>query len=259
MDLEKKQRRVLEELARRKDRIERVDFDKLLFPGPQRAFVMDPAKRKAAVCSRRAGKTFGILIYALKVLHLHSYCQVPYITLTRQQGKRNIWLALQKMDKQLGLGGNFNNNELTYTLSNGSVLFICGANDETEIQRLRGANYPLAMVDEAQSFRPFIRSLIRDILEPATSDYDGTIIMTGTPGPACAGFFYEVTNNLFDVEVDGEKFQPWSVHHWTVVDNPHHPYDTAKIERVRKENGWAIDNPTFLREWKGLWVKDDSR
>jgi hypothetical protein len=257
-NLSPQQRKILEEYAKRKERLERVDFDKLLFEGPQRDFVLDPSPRKAAVCSRRAGKTHGIVVYALKVMHEHSYCQIPYITLTRAQGKRNIWLTLQKLDKSLKLGGTFNNNELTYTIPNGSQLFISGANDETEIQRLRGNKYPLAIIDEAQSFRPLIRSLVREIIEPAVGDYRGTIAITGTPGPACAGFYYEISNGLVSYEDNGKTIYPWSVHHWTLLENPFHPFTEEDVENTRKMNGWLPDNPSFLREYKGIWVKDDS-
>lgn len=250
--LDPERRRLYEEYVRRKHRKSRIDFRSLLF-GPQLAFVTDPSKFKAAVCSRRAGKTFGTVIYMLDEGHKNNYCQVPYITITRQQGKRNIWLDLQKLDSDLEIGGKFNNNELTYTLPNGSVLFIIGVDDEAEIHKLRGQKFPLAVVDEAQNFRPLIRPLMRDVLEPAVADYDGTIAMTGTPGVACAGFYYDITNGKIS------EAQKWSVHHWTVVDNPHHPYDAERVERLRIENGWLPDNPSFLREWKGQWVQDDSK
>jgi hypothetical protein len=250
--LSREERRLLEEVVRRRERLERVDFEDLLF-GPQLAFITDPCRFKAAVCSRRAGKTYGLVLYMLKEASRRGFCQIPYITLTRAQGKRNIWLDLQQLDQQLELGARFNNNELTCTLPNGSVIFICGANDETEIQRLRGGKYPLAVIDEAQSFRPFIRGLLRDILEPAVADYRGTICMTGTPGPACAGFYYDVTTGQIP------EAQKWSLHHWTVLDNPHHAYNAEDVEELRIMNGWTKDNPTFLREWLGLWVQDDSR
>lgn len=207
------------------------------------------------MCSRRAGKTHSLVSYMILEAHRRPFVQIPYITLTRAQGKRNIWLTLQQINKQYDLRGKFNGNELTLTFPNGSVIFICGANDETEIQRLRGGKYPLAVLDEAQHFRPFIRSLIRDILEPAVADYRGTIVMTGTPGPACAGFYYEMSTGNF-AEEDRQK---WSVHKWTILDNPYHPYDEQDVEAVRIRNGWLPTNPTFLREWKGEWVHDDSR
>lgn len=242
---------MLAEVVRREQRLKRVDFDADLF-GPQKDFVTDPSPLKAAVCSRRAGKTYGCVMYMLRESQRYSYAQIPYVTITRAQGKRNIWLDLQQLNERYQLGGKFNNNELTVTFPNGSVIFINGANDATEIERLRGGKYPLAVIDEAQSFRAYIRTLVDDIFEPAVSDYGGTIVMTGTPGPACAGFYYEVTNQTTPEAKD------WNVHHWTWVDNPHHPYTAAKIEEIRLRKGWLPDNPTFLREYMGQWVRDDS-
>ncbi len=252
MKLTRRQRHALEELARRQQAQSKINFEEDLFK-EQLAFVTDPSDRKVAVCSRRAGKTHSLVFYMIMEANKRPFVQIPYITLTRAQAKRNIWLTIQELNKKYELGGKFNGNELTVTFPNGSVIFLCGANDETEIQRLRGGKYPLAVIDEAQSFRPFIRTLIRDILEPAVADYRGTIVMTGTPGPACAGFYYEVSTRQVP------EAEQWSLHHWTVVANPYHPYTMADINEVRKRNNWLEDNPTFLREWKGQWVHDDSK
>ena len=250
--LSPEQRRLLEEVVRREERVRQVDFDSLLF-GPQKAFIEDPSIFKAAVCTRRAGKTYGLVIYMLKTALRYAFCQIPYITLTRAQGKRNIWLDLQQLNKQLDLNIKFNQVELTATMPNGSVIFIQGANDATEIERLRGGKYPLVVLDECQSFRPFLQNLVDKVLTPAVADYRGTIVMTGTPGPACAGFYYEVTGG------DGPLSKSWSTHSWSVVDNPHHPYGEEDIEEMRIRNGWRHDNPTLLQEWRGQWVHDDSR
>jgi len=244
MSIEKSRRLALEELLRRKEAAGRVDFNNSLF-GEQRRFVTSPSKFKAALCTRRAGKTYGLVLYMLKVASTYSYAQVPYITLTRAQAKRNIWLLLEQLNKEWKLGGKLNRNELTVTLPNGSIIFLCGANDETEIQRLRGGKYPLVVIDEGQNFRPFIRSLIRSILEPALSDYDGTLVLAGTPGVACSGFFYDVTTKP---ELNYDVFT------WSSVDNPYHPHTPEKLATIRKRNNWLPDNPTFVREYLGQWV-----
>lgn len=244
----KQARRVLAELQKRKERKEKLDFEKLLF-GPQRAFVKDPSKKKVACCSRRAGKTHGVAVLLLSIAHQYEWAMVPYITLTRGQGKRNIWGTLQQLNENFQLGIHFNNNELIATLPNKSQIFLCGANDEAEIQRLRGAKYPAAVIDEAQDFKPFLQSLIDDVLEPATMDYDGQIIMTGTPGAGCVGVFYEAVTNANGT---GE----WSVHRWTVRNNPHMPNAEAWIARKMKKAGWDDQHPTYLREFCGVWVQD---
>lgn len=248
-----RRRRVLAEVVRRAQRSEKIDFSEHLF-GPQKTFVESPAKLKAALCSRRSGKTHGVVLYMLKVAYTHAFSQTPYITLTRAQGKRNIWPLLKQLDRQLDLHGTFNNNELTYTLPNGSHIFICGANDESEIDRLRGGRYHLAVIDEAQSFRPLISSLIADVLDPALLDYRGTLCITGTPGPACVGLFFEVTTQAT------EESKAWEVHRWTILDNERLPTPvTAKdLEDIRKRRRWLPDNPSFVREYLGRWVFDDS-
>lgn len=249
---EQRARRVLAEVARRGARLKKFDPEKILFP-VQLAFVMDPAKRKAAVCSRRAGKSFSIacmlILAALK--YQESLC--PYICLTRSQGKQILWPALRKLDRDYDLGMKFNLQELSATLPNGSQIFIRGANDESEIERLRGIAVPIAVIDEAQAFRPFIKTLITDILDACTLDYDGQIVMTGTPNAGCTGMFYEMTT---------DPQSGWSTHHWTVLQNPHlgpdPDFPRRWLENYRKQQRWTVDHPTYRREWLGLWVRDEN-
>lgn len=247
--IDKKQaERVLRELATRAERAKRLDVDELLF-GPQREFIRDRSKKKAAVCSRRAGKSYGIAVDALITANENPGALVPYITLTRVSGKRIMWPPLQAMNKQMGLGAKFNNNELTVTLPNGAQIFISGADDHAEIERLRGPAYPKVYIDEAQSFRPFLKDLIKDIIEPAILDYDGQILMTGTPNAACAGAFYEATT---------ASTSPWHVHKWTLRDNPFLPNVEQWLEERKKDYGWDDEHPTYLREYCGIWVRDDT-
>lgn len=254
-----KRRRVLQELIRRKEEKNRVDFDSLLFD-EQRAFIEDESTRKAALCTRRAGKTHGIVVYMLKTAFQNDFCTIPYICLTRRQGKRNVWGTILRLNRQLQLGGTPNLNELSFTLPNGSRIEIIGMDDPGEIEKMRGGHYPLSVIDEAQSFGQYIRSLVDDVLDPAASDTRGTIVMTGTPGMVCAGFFYEVTTKATP------EAHAWSTHRWSVEQNPYHlacpkhkdhipEIDSVEARRIR--NRWAPDNPTFLREWKGQWVEDN--
>ena len=246
MKMDSKQaRRVLQEAGTRLRRMEELQFERLLF-GPQRKFVEDESKLKAAVCSRRAGKSYGISLLALKTAMQYSDALVPVITLTRQQAKRIVWPVFQSLNRTIGLGLRFNHNELTATLPNGSQIFLCGANDESEIERLRGPKYPLVIIDEAQSFRPFLAQMIADIIEPAVLDYDGTITLTGTPNATCTGYFYEATR----------PDSGWSVHNWTLLDNPHLPKAAQWLAERRTKYGWKEDTPTYLREYKGVWIKD---
>ena len=78
-----RQRKALIETIRRAETTAKVDFNALLFK-QQRDFVEDPARLKAAVCSRRAGKSEGIAHLLLKEALSQKDVLLPYITLTTQ-------------------------------------------------------------------------------------------------------------------------------------------------------------------------------
>lgn len=251
-------RRVLLEKVRRGQNATKVDFHARLFP-EQRAFVTDPAKLKAAVCSRRAGKSEGIAHLVLDEMLGRKNVFVPFIALTTAQGKRILWPVLRRIDHELKLGLKFNENDLTCRAPNGSQCFIIGGSEASELERLRGAKYPLVVIDEAQAYGPFLRDVVKQIIEPAIMDFDGVIALTGTPNAGCAGYFYDLTN--------GRTEEKASVHHWTAYDNPWPIYDRGPrkgervfpdwIARIMKERRWTDQTPAYQREYLGQWVRDE--
>ena len=217
-------------------------FDKQL------ALIDDPSKQKAALCSRRAGKTYTCCYYMLEIAHRFPNSLIPYIALTRPVAKRLMWGALKLANRQYHIGMKFNNNELIATLKNGSQISLNGANDEADIDKLRGSAYPLVVIDEAASYGPFLPELVEDVLEPALLDYQGTLLMTGTPNARCHGHFFDVTT---------KKEMGYSVHKWTIRENPYIPHASDYLERKLKTKGWREDNPVYMREWCGKWIRSD--
>lgn len=246
--------RLAAEAQRRRKTREALDFEKLLF-GPQRAFVTDTSHFVAACCSRRAGKTYGIGLKLLWTAHKFPGCTVFYVTNTRRQAKRNLWDGvLLPLLRALGIKAKLNINELTCTLTNGSIIQLGGASDSGEIETYRGTKTPLAVIDEAQSFRSYLHTLIEDIFDPQTMDYgdDGQIYMTGTPNASCFGFFHDVMNN------EGKASKGWSQHHWTVLENVHQPDPAGWLRKKRERQGIKETDPRYMREYRGLWVRDTS-
>ena len=217
-------------------------FDKQL------ALIDDPSKQKAALCSRRAGKTFTCCFYMLEVAHRYSNSLIPYIALTRSVAKRLMWGALKRANNQYHIGMKFNNNELIATLKNGSQISLNGANDEADIDKLRGSAYPLVVIDEAASYGPFLPELVEDVLEPALIDYSGTLLMTGTPNARCHGHFFNATT---------DQKSGYSVHKWTIRENPYIPHAGDYLDKKLAQKGWREDNPVYLREWCGKWIRSD--
>jgi hypothetical protein len=241
---------IKKELMRRKKQAEAPKFSIEDFCFKEQIdFIRDTARFKDAVCSRRSGKTVSC------AADLHDTTEnlegdVAYITLSRSSAKKIIWRDLVSINKQFNLGGKLDNTELTITKPNGNVIHVTGAKDASEIEKLRGMRFRKVYIDECQSFRPYIKDLIEDVIEPALTDYNGTLCLIGTPGPIPAGFFYEIASN-----------STWSHHHWTMADNPHikrlsgrEPIDI--IDELAQRRGLTIDAPSIQREYFGKWVKD---
>jgi hypothetical protein len=233
-------------------KLENFLFDKQL------KFVTDPRPFKVAVCSRRAGKTV-----ACAADLVHTALQTPdirclYITLSRNNAKKLIWPEIEKLNRTYTLGGTVDNTELSITFPNGSIVYLSGAKDSSEIEKFRGLALKKCYIDECQSFRSYIQDLIDDIISPALIDYAGTLALIGTPGPIPSGYFAEVAGVVQGKE---EAASAWSHHKWTFFDNPwietKSGYDHRyMLERELKRRGVTESAPSIQREFFGHWVLD---
>ena len=198
--------------------------------------------------TRRAGKSTAKGAKALEKANEYPGCEIPYIALTRDSCERIVWKVLKDFVDQYKLPFKAIDSELKLKGRDGSTIFLIGADQKNFIERFRGAKFPIAFIDESQSFKqPLLQSLVQDILEPCVSDYQGQIILSGTPGPIPKGFFYETTKGMHG----------FTHHKWSVVDNPFLPHITDEwLNQMLARKGQTRDNPTFRREWLGEWVED---
>lgn len=223
----------------------------------QLRFINDPNDRKSLLCSRRSGKTYACLRYMIKECLAEPDVVSVYIGLDRKSAKKNVWKEIQKLvrnEKRLKV--TLNQTDLVVSFENGSELWVTGATDEADIEKLRGNKYVLVVIDECASFpESLLAKLIRDVIEPALIDYGGTLVLAGTPGNRYtddtggvdkAGPFYAATT--FDKE--------WSQYKWTLVDNPTLRQDPKTVlEKVLRRNRWTAESPQFRREYLGEWVR----
>jgi hypothetical protein len=211
----------------------------------QREAALHPSKRKVIRCSRRAGKT-ELACYALIKNALAGPDGISlYIALTRKSAKRLIWGRLKRVLRELEIGFEASETELIVKLSNGSEIWLAGANQEDVAETLRGHAYRIVILDECASFRGHIDILIEEILEPATLDENGEIWIMGTPSWDFTSYFYKANHNP-----DG-----WTSFFWTLFDNPHLPNAKEFVEQIKKRRGWSDDNPSLLREYGGRWIR----
>jgi hypothetical protein len=232
-------------LAEKRRRSDKIDGIMRSLHDKQRAFVEDTARRKSALTSRRAGKTYGIASSLILSAIRFPGCIAPFITLSRPVAKRIMWPVLKKMNQVHDLRGDLNQSELTFTLPSGGQVWCTGVDDEKSIDKLRGSAYPCVGVDEAASIGNKLQDLVDDVLGPCLLDYDGQLMLSGTPSAICAGYFFDATNGM----------PGWSKHKWTVIDNPFLKNAAGYLEQLKAEREWDETHPTYMREWRGLWVK----
>lgn len=253
----------IKELARRKGllpeagtfRLEDYLFDKQL------AFVNDPSHFKAAVTTRRSGKTESCAAdLSQAASSSEDFGAFIYITSSRKMAKRNIWPKLKMLNSLFQLGGNPNEADLTITYPKGGIIYILGAVDKGAIEDVRGMAVRKVYIDEAQMFPEYIRELIDDVIGPALMDYSGQLIVIGTPGPVPSGYFFDLTSPSSSNYIG----KGCSLHVWTVRDNVKMPYlkqgitHQQALQRELDRRGVGADDPSIQREWFGKWVTDEN-
>lgn len=248
-------RRVLSHLIEAQSGSLRAKLRAYLF-GEQRAFFDSAAKRLAAVCSRRAGKTFLIAAWLYAGALAKPGGLSVYITSSLPQARRNVMPAMVRISRDLDLGMRQRSvdGQLICELPNGHQIWIAGCDNRAECEKFRGAGsgYTRVVVDEAGSgsLPGYLQYLVEQIISPALLDQRGELALMGTPGVVCAGLFYTATT--------GDGGTRWDSYHWTLLDNPHIPDPAEFLETQKRENGWDDNTPDFRREYRGEWVKDNS-
>lgn len=226
-----------------------------LFP-QQREFVSNPAKRKCALCSRRAGKTKANAAGLIDDLMRHPEAIALYLTLTAGISYDMLWSELTEANELFNLGLTPSVSDNRFIHPKGGCIWLAGCKDVREAEKYRGFKYSLVIIDEGGTFRAEpLKYLVENVLSAATTDYGAPIWITGTPGVIPKGYFWGLT------EGQDPDIKAWVTHRWSVKDNPHHPFgrDPEALERYRVEElGLPADHPTWLREGLGQWALDNS-
>lgn len=223
----------------------------------QRAFIADKSRRKTLRCGRRAGKTVTLRSDLLDKAGEIPDAVSAYIALSRPVAERLMWTPLKRLNERAKLGIEFNDQKLIAYMPNGHQLWLAGADDKKEREKLRGHAFANVALDESQAFDAYLEYLVEDVLGPAMEDYDGYVTMAGTPNASSVGYFHDA-----DVGI----IKGWKPHSWTVLDNEQFPRWAGKanweelalrwIEAKKLERGWNGTEPRFMREYMGRWIRD---
>lgn len=247
----------------------------------QRDLIDDPSRFKAALCTRRAGKSTSAIRYMLIVALTVPGANVQFVTLTAKKARKEIWPDLRRHCRAYDIPAEFNETTMTVKIGD-STINLDGCEDSGDPEKYRGSDggYDLFIVDESKSFSPeMFKDLVYECAGPALADRMGTMLLIGTPGRTLAGAFFEATAEVaFVVETaeDGTKRSnsrpfaerheekwdgvdwEWSYHRWYTRDNSAKPHIWLEQLATKKRRGWTDEDPVWKREYCGEWVADDA-
>jgi hypothetical protein len=189
----------------------------------------DEHRFKVICAGRRSGKsTLAQLIVLDWAFKNPGYYYI--ISPTYKQAKSIHWNELKKIIPKQGVLKT-NETELSFTLKNGSVIELKGAENP---DALRGVKLRGLVIDEIASIRNW-DWLFSEVLRPTLTDFSSPAIFISTP----KGF-----NHFFDLFQRGQEssgdYKSWR---FTSYDNPYIP--VAEIDKAKDE----LTEDTFQQEY----------
>ena len=212
-------------------------------------------------CGRRSGKTVVLSRIAGGVAASHpkrgitpSLVAVCYPTLDR--AVRIFWPHLMQL--AIMYGWRIETTRHRVILPNGAEIWLIGLDSQEDTGKLLGNPFLLVIIDESQSIRPDFATLIDKVIGPTLEDYNGSILLSGTPSTTCHGYWYDACHDT-----------SYTNFTWSIYDNPMLPAWAGHVDwRMRAEQAklkllerkhWQADDPRFVTEYLGLWKRDTSK
>lgn len=226
----------------------------------QLSFLQDQAIFKAALTTRRAGKSSALGVDMVTTCLQFPNTNLLYIGLTKDSAANaivdDIVSPICRKFKVITTGSKYQ-----VKFDNGSCIYLTGLNaSPQELEKVLGQKHRKIFLDECQSHIQDTKKLIFQVLVPCVQDYNGQIIMTGTPCDNTATYFYEVTKQ------EGERAPGWSVHEWNTLDNIAIQEDglsqaqkhEAQIRKLKETTPNIEETDWFQQQFIGKWVINTS-
>lgn len=220
----------------------------------QRAFIVDESRRSTVCTPRRAAKTEAIIRKLLRMMKRKPGSLSVYVSMTRENAKRNIWSRLQVMNSRYSLGLRFNHADLiAKDPQTGSELWITGLATGKELAKLRGNRYDIVVVDEAQDILIDLEDFVLSVIVPALGDRRGQLVMAGTPDPwRRQQFWYHAATS------QAPAWRRWVRFSWLLTDNTYFQDPVGYLKEILEVEGYTEDDPRFQAEYLGLWTNSKS-
>ena len=240
---------VIEELAARVAKTRSTSaayarFRSALGPN-QIAVVDDRSPQIAAIGGRRCGKSTTALAKWVELIDRKPNCRAGYFAPSQDQAKGIVWSTFSDANHRYGLRLEPHLSDLRWSRG-AATMQLFGYHTERQAEAARGRWFDILFVDEAQMGQSWFGDFLRKVLLPTLHDYNGQLVLMGTAGPVCAGFFHDSC-----LAPDG-----WSSRHMgTCADNPHFK-GRDPLAEAREKYNLTEDDPIYQQEWLARWVVD---
>lgn len=196
---------------------------------------------------KRMGKSEMLARKLCRGALLHPRSINPYILPTATQARYVMWPILRRVVLQHVPTARILEHTMTVTMPEGGTIVVGGCETRSDVGRWFGMPFAEAAVDECGTFGGHLQHLVEDGLEPSLMDFNGHITLSGNPGPAPIGYWYECTGPA--------RLSTVPLYTGDARDNPH-VNAASFMASVLAENGWTAEHPTFQRMYLGEWAND---
>ena len=195
---------------------------------PQLTIFNDPSRFRLVVAGRRFGKTWLARNELIRAALAKKGAHCAYIAPSRLQAKQLLWGPLKESLPQAYIAKK-DETGLSLTLTNGSQIFLRGAENETG---LKGLGLDFVVLDEAAYIA---ESVFTTTVRPALSDKRGRALFISTPA-GMVSWFYELY-------LSSQSRPDWGHHAYTTIEGGNVPPE--EVEAARRD----MDPRIFQQEY----------
>lgn len=198
-------------------------------------------KRIVCSCRRRFGKTTAIVISILEKCITTENLKVYFGSPQLNQSRAILSQILDSIYKYSPRSKpKFSTTEGAWVFDNGSKIFIFGAKDTSELDKCRGQEADILILDEFAHFKYRPNYILKEVLLPMLFTTHGQLIISSTPSKDLTHPYFE---KIREAQKTGEYFEH------TILDSLKCGDITEEEHKQIIQDCGGVDSESYQREW----------